>query len=172
MELAVRVEPTWGRRYRSLLRRADGVLVAFEGGSYNHIGGPHRDVPHDIAHLVVERALGLDRGVWGLLAAGGLFGAVTIEAGRQKPHATARGKALVKAAHAEVMDAELLTRAVCDWTLDPVAPAELRRGLGDSPAGARLTGAVLERCRAELADAAARWARLEPGAGVELTWPT
>ena len=41
------------RRYRSTLRRADGVVVGLEGGSWNRIGPPAREVPHDLAHLVV-----------------------------------------------------------------------------------------------------------------------
>ena len=42
------------RRYRSVLRRADGVEVELDGGAYNGIGGPAGEVPHVIAHLVVE----------------------------------------------------------------------------------------------------------------------
>jgi hypothetical protein len=37
-----------------VLRRAHGVEVELDGGAYNGIGGPAGEVPHDIAHLVVE----------------------------------------------------------------------------------------------------------------------
>jgi hypothetical protein len=56
-----------------VLRRAHGVEVELDGGAYNGIGGPAGEVPHDIAHLVVEDELRLKLGVWGVLAAGGLF---------------------------------------------------------------------------------------------------
>src|ERR671916_3103834 len=84
------------RRYRSILRRADGVAVELEGGSYNRVGA--RELPHDIAHLIVEDELGLDCGLWGVLAAGGLFPNMAIESGRQKPHAARRGREVVAAA--------------------------------------------------------------------------
>jgi hypothetical protein len=45
-------------RYHSVLHRFDGVSVRLEGGSYNRIGGGVGRVPHDIAHLIVEDALG------------------------------------------------------------------------------------------------------------------
>ena len=79
------------RRYRSVLHRADGVDIELDGGSYNKIGGAAGEVPHDIAHLVVEEELGLERGVWGVLAAGGLFRGASVVAGRQRP--TPRGEA-------------------------------------------------------------------------------
>jgi len=75
------------RRYRSVLRRPDGVEVELEGGAYNAIGGPVGEIPHDVAHLVVEEALRLERGVWGVLVAGGLFRGARVVAGRRRPHA-------------------------------------------------------------------------------------
>jgi hypothetical protein len=62
---------TEGTRYRSTIHRPDGAVIALEGGSWNRIGGPVARVPHDLTHLVVEQELGLERGLWGVLAAGG-----------------------------------------------------------------------------------------------------
>src|SRR5690606_21385448 len=84
-------------RYRSVLHRPDGLTVELEGGSYNKIGGRPGSVPHDAAHLIVEDELGLTRGVWGVLVAGGLFGHATVIAGRQAPHAGRRGRAIIDA---------------------------------------------------------------------------
>src|SRR5688572_19111047 len=97
--MPVRVEFVKGQtpRYRSVLHRADGVVVEFEGGSYNKVGGRHDAVPHDLAHLIVEDELGLAGGVWGVLAAGGLFRHAKVIAGRQAPHAAERGRAIVEA---------------------------------------------------------------------------
>ncbi len=98
------------RRYRSILHRADGVEVELDGGAYNRLG--RREIPHDIAHLIVEDELGLDRGLWGVLAAGGLFPGMPIRAGRQKPHAARRGREVVAAATEQLNQAEILARAL------------------------------------------------------------
>jgi hypothetical protein len=58
-----------GRRYRALVHRPDGCDVAFDGGAYNRVGGPAGELPHDIAHLIVEEELGLRSGVWGARSA-------------------------------------------------------------------------------------------------------
>jgi hypothetical protein len=103
------------RRYTSLFRRDDGVLVAFEGGSYTPIGGSVGELPHDMAHLIVEREFCLRGGVWGTLAAGGLFKRATrIVEGRQLPHAARRGRELVVAAHDSIIQAEVTVRVVCE----------------------------------------------------------
>ena len=116
MPLTVEVHKGPTRRYRSILHRADGVEVELDGGAYNRLG--ERELPHDIAHLIVEDELGLDRGVWGVLAAGGLFRGASVRAGRQKPHAARRGREVVAAAVEQLNQAEMLTRAVCDLAAD------------------------------------------------------
>jgi hypothetical protein len=75
--MPVAFEREGGRRYRSTFARGDGVRVAFQGGSYTSVGGVIGELPHDMAHLIVESELGLDAGVWGTLAAGGLFAGST-----------------------------------------------------------------------------------------------
>ncbi len=161
-----------GRRYRSLLRRADGVEVAFEGGAYNRVGGGAQ-LPHDLAHLIVERELGLGQGVWGVLAAGGLFRHATVVAGRQAPHAARRGRELVEAAGDAIMQAELLTRVVCDACAAgrPFDAAALRRVNGEGWWSELVTRDVVERCDTLLADAARAWAALAPGARLIERWP-
>lgn len=158
------------RRYRSLLRRADGVLVELDGGAYNRIGGPVGEVPHDIAHLVVEAELGLPRGVWGVLAAGGLFRGASVVAGRRPPHADRRAREILQASTEELNQAEVLTRAVCDLAVVGRAdPAALRAATGarwwTPAAGDR---AALQRSFARLADAAERWAALRVGGSLVL----
>ena len=58
MEVSFHREP--GRAYHSFARRPDGVVVRLKGGSYNPFTPP---LPHDVAHLVVEAELGLERGL-------------------------------------------------------------------------------------------------------------
>jgi hypothetical protein len=153
--------------------RADGREVELEGGSYNRVGGPAGEVPHDLAHLIVEDEFGLTDGVWGVLAAGGMFGHARVVAGRRAPHATRRGREVVAESRDEVMRAEMLTRAVCDACAgDPSAdPRAIRRALGKRWFSDAVTAAALERCRERLHEAGARWAALAPGEALELAWP-
>jgi hypothetical protein len=158
-------------RYRSLLQRPDGVQVEFEGGSYNKLGGGE-SVPHDIAHLIVEDELALTGGVWGVLVAGGLFGHASVVGGRQAPHAAERSRAIIAAAGDRVMQAEMVTRAVCDVVRGELARdrAALRSALGERWWTEDLTEEALERCRTRLRAAAADWAALPPGGALTLDW--
>ena len=165
------------RRYRSRLHRPDGVEVELDGGSYNRVGGPDAELPHDLAHLVVEDELALREGVWGVLVAGGMFGHATVVAGRRKPQATKHGKAVIARAGDRIMQAEVLTRAICDLCAAdaPVDPAAVRRAVGerwwtDSVTPAALAQALVTRLREAAAQlgapgaAARRTTRTEPRA--------
>ncbi|CAB4933706.1 unannotated protein [freshwater metagenome] len=160
-------------RYASVLHRADGVGVLLDGGSWNRIGGSPGRVPHDVAHFVVERALGLERGLWGVLAAGGIVQNATFAGGRRPPHALRRATALTEAAGEDLRRAEVLVRAVADLTLAPGPPTA--RALADA-AGERwslpsaTTEAVVEAC-ADLRRHARAWESLDPGQPLVLTWP-
>jgi len=99
-----------GSAYHSLARRPDGVVVRLKGGSYNRLDPP---LPHDVAHLVIEGELGLEHGVWGVIAAGGLFPQCAVVSGRRRPHAAERARSVVKDAAAELTQAEIVVGAVC-----------------------------------------------------------
>jgi hypothetical protein len=159
-------------RYRSVLHRPDGVRVEFEGGSYNKLGGRGESVPHDIAHLIVEDELGLTGGVWGVLVAGGLFGHARVVGGRQAPHAAERGRAIIAAAGDRIMQAEMVTRVVCDVVRGDLQrhPAVLRSALGKRWWTDRLTAEILDRCRTRLRDVAADWQALPPHRALTLQW--
>ncbi len=162
------------RRYRSVLHRPDGIDVALEGGSYNKLGPRHgAEVPHDLAHLVVEDELALTHGVWGVLVRGGLFGHAKVVAGRQGPHASAHGRAVIAEAGDRIMQAEMLTRAVCDACAGqgPSEPRAINRALGPRWSSDTLTKATLDRACARLRSASDRWANLPPGASLQETWP-
>ena len=138
-------------RYRSLLHRPDGVTVEFDGGSYNKVPGA---IPHDLAHLIVEDELGLTCGVWGVLVAGGLFRHAKVVAGRQAPHAAERGREIVDAAREQIMQAEMLTRAVCEGAPPPGVSAD-----------------AVDRCRRRLLAGAKAWAALPSGGTLPAEWP-
>lgn len=160
------------RFYRSRLHRPDGLQVEFQGGSYNTVGGPVPQVPHDLAHLIVESELGLRRGVWGVLAAGGMFRHARVVAGRRAPHATRTGRAVIDAAGDEIMQAEILTRLVCDVVAGERAPdlPALRREIGERWWVDGVTRPALDRARERLRTAAAAWAALGPGEPLEVVW--
>jgi hypothetical protein len=161
-----------GRRYRALLHRPDGVDVAFEGGAFNRVGGPAGELPHDIAHLIVEEELGLRSGVWGVLVAGGMFRHATVVAGRRAPHAARHGREVIARAGDRLMQAEMLTRAVCDISAAdaPADPAAVRRAVGERWWSERVTGTSLERAHARLRDVAEQWAGLIPGEALSTSW--
>jgi hypothetical protein len=161
-----------GRRYTALLHRPDGVDVTFDGGAYNRVGGPAGEVPHDIAHLIVEEELRLRSGVWGVLVAGGMFRHATVVAGRRSPHATKHGREVIARAGDRPMQAEMLTRAVCelsaaDGGLDPAA---VRRAVGERWWTDAVTSLSLERAHTRLRDAAEQWAGLIPGEALSASW--
>lgn len=163
-----------GPRYRSVLHRRDGVEVELVGGGYNTVGGPARRVPHDLAHAVVEDELGLDFGLWGVLAAGGLFAPsnTRVIGGRQPPHAGRRAKEIVDRGGERLRQAEVVVRAVADLALagrhDDVAgfaAATGRRWALPSVTGAQLATA----CR-RLQDAGRQWDALPSGGTIDIAW--
>jgi hypothetical protein len=160
-------------RYRSTLRRRDGVAVALEGGSWNKIGGRVGRVPHDLAHLIVETELGLDRGLWGVLAAGGIVQNATFAAGRKPPHALRRATAIADAAGEQLRQAEVLVRAAADASRERRTGdlRALRRAVGDRWWHAGLTTDALARIDGELQATAEAWAALAPGGDLMRTWP-
>jgi hypothetical protein len=161
------------RRYRSVLHRPDGVQVLLDGGAYNRVGGPAGEVPHDIAHLVVEDELRLDRGVWGVLAAGGLFRGATIHAGRQRPHAARRADEIRKSAGEQLNQAEVLVRVVCDLAAADAAadPRVLRARTGERWWADTIAPAPVERAIERLRAAGETWAGMRTEDRLDLDWP-
>ena len=166
MEVSIHREA--GRAYHSFARRPDGVVVRLKGGSYNSFGPL---VPHDAAHLVVEDELGLERGLWGVIAAGGLFPQTIVVSGRQKPHARERARSLVKEAQAQLTQAEIVVGAVCrivelGRTPDPRLIARLTGRWRPSS----FTAEAFPRISERLHDVAARWDAVPVGGSLELVW--
>jgi hypothetical protein len=169
-EMRIEVHKSPGTRYRSTLYRADGVVVALEGGSWNRIGGPVGRVPHDLAHLVVEQELGLARGLWGVLADGGLVQNAEF-VGRRPQHGLARAKQVTDAAGEDLRQAEVLVRAMADASLSRSRDfGALRRAVSARWWHAGLTPAVADQIDAELRAAAVEWDRLAPTASLVRTW--
>jgi hypothetical protein len=159
------------RRYRTVMHRRDGLVIELDGGGYNKVGGPARELPHDLAHFVVEDALGLEAGLWGVLAAGGMFGHAKVIAGRRPPHAAKRAQAVVDAAGDRLSQAEMLTRFVCDLALAG-ADRDVRRL--QAAAGERwwreTSAEQLERACRALRETSVDWAALRPREALTVVW--
>ena len=156
------------RRYRAILYRADGVEVELDGGAYNRLGD--REVPHDIAHLIVEDELGLDRGVWGVLAAGGFFRGASVRGGGDSGRMRRGGAARSSPPRRSSSTRPRCSSAPC---VTPPAPAASTCARTRASAGGprRLTEAAVARAHERLGAAARDWAVLEPGGSLRFTWP-
>ncbi|MBO9532336.1 MAG: hypothetical protein J7513_05100 [Solirubrobacteraceae bacterium] len=160
-----------GTRYRSTIVRADGVEITLEGGSWNRIGGAIGRVPHDLAHLVVEQELAIRRGLWGILAAGGLVKNAAFTGGRRPPHSAAVARRITSEANEEILRTEVLVRACADASAGGrLDAASVREQVGERWWDDHVTDEALIRIDARLLEHAQRWDELAPGADFEAEW--
>jgi len=163
---------TGARTYEVVVRRDDGVTL--------RVRTPDKPlkIPHDMAHYVVERELKMERGFWGSIAAGAVFGTVQVVSGRQPPHAAERSAALIKASYKEQAAAELYV-AVMQNVAAEGRGADLRyvNSCLDEvwrpfrwPRPPVTAEDALRVCRA-LREAEDDWAALAVGESVTHTWP-
>ena len=76
----------------TLIRRADGAVFTLSSYSRKH------RVPHDLAHAVTERELGMPDGIFGCIAAGAVFDSMRQTAGKKRHDAKIRSTRILKAA--------------------------------------------------------------------------
>jgi hypothetical protein len=76
---------------RTLIRRADGAEFTLFSYSRKH------RVPHDLAHAVTERELGMPDGIFGCIAAGAVFDSMEQTAGKKRHDAKVRSTRVLKA---------------------------------------------------------------------------
>jgi hypothetical protein len=158
-------------RYATTIVRDDGVRFVLRGPDCTFA------MPHDMAHYVVERALGLDHGFWGRVAAGGVFPGMSFIDGRRKPRAAERAKALVKANPDRLSEAEVLVRIFCETIEEDHGEASsiLTRRLKErripaGPATSRVGGAEIADIFERYRELRSRWANLPVGGSIELDW--
>jgi hypothetical protein len=157
-----------GEEVHAVVHRDDGVVYRVRGNGQRS----GRELPHDVAHFAVERALGLTHGFWGSVAAGAVFTSMTHVSGRRRPHAADTSKALKREHRADIGYAEQLV-----WLVEQIAGQ-------DDAAIRRLTArvfatqpppypqpAVLRSATLALRGVGQRWRALHPGGQLELTWP-
>ena len=132
-------------------------------------------LPHDLVHFVVERELGLQRGIFGQLAAGGTAGtfhpippaSCSREWSRVSRELARRGAKLQREGRS---DCELSERVaqVClqAWRARAFVNRSQTAGLD-----AGVTQGQLDRVRNKLDELSAQWVRLQVGEALTVVWP-
>jgi hypothetical protein len=138
-------------------------------------------VIHDLPHLVVESVFGLDDGLWGTLAAGGLSRPTrALTQVTQAPRARRHGR-LRLVADTPPDEHGTLSRAAASavlnrWGDGPDTPPGVRARLRCSGSGAAELAGRLDDETIRIAAAGVRrlyreWSALPPGGTLRLTWP-
>ncbi len=184
--MEVEFRRTGARRYSVTVYRED--LPPFE------FGGPGYDplMPHDLQHMIVESELGLRRGIFGFLAAGGeAGGAAQLAPGegkriaaRRRARASRRDERMLRQGGRSDGTASERAAFVCwyEWlrrSNDPerrkraaAMADEVRHAIAGMPKPEReaLTEEFLARVCARMDEWSARWARLEVGKAIRVRW--
>jgi hypothetical protein len=128
-------------------------------------------MPHDMMHLVVEAQLGLTRGVFGQLAAGGNAGTFRLSVERDqssrqitraRKRVTTRGKNLLKVGRDECAQSERATY-IC-----------LQEWRGQSAGATKLLNisqSKLDEICEHLDQLSSHWSNLEIGQSMAVAWP-
>jgi hypothetical protein len=88
------------------VHRGDGVILQLPGYDRKY------RVPHDLAHFATERALGMSAGVFGAIAAGGVFSNMRLISGKPRHDAAQRSRQLLDEHKRMLTTAELLAGVV------------------------------------------------------------
>lgn len=152
---------------QTIATRLDGVRVRVP------VFGPLDPIPHDLAHYVIERALGLHDGFWGRVAAGALFGGMSVVNGRQKPHAGERSRALIAANPYAIGFAEVIVGAVLHAVKgEALGPEALAIASPVAPSRTRAErDALVARLRPAVEAMCTRWRETPPGGTLRVMWP-
>lgn len=161
------------RRYETVITRLDGVTYHVKGV------GHMATMPHDLAHFVIEKALGIRQGFWGSVADGAVFGSLTHVSGRRRSRAAERSNGLLKANKDILTATENLVglfNQAFEEGLGPESP-ELRERLGRYlwiPPGhqpRQFTNAEIVAVCSGWKEMLNLWQELPIGGTLELVWP-
>lgn len=178
---------TGQRRYAVEAQR-----VGFPDIAMNPAPGYDPLMPHDMMHLVVEAQLGLTRGIFGQLAAGGSAGTFHVpsksdeserEVARVRKRVRKRGKKLLERGRDESAYSERATYICwCEWRARSTssdkklsqATAQHARVVQDiaNPADLRaLNQNKLDEICKHLDQLSGQWSRLKVGQSMAVRWP-
>jgi hypothetical protein len=165
----------------AVIERDDGVVYRMDG--FTSVG---RELPYDVRHLIVERELRVQDGIFGAIAAGTVWTSMHHVRGRRPPHSADRSDQLKRAQRDRIMRAELLANLVEEVAaLDGPSPEEIRRlartklnvvpvaepGADPADVIAMPPPEALAAAASALQVEAARWARLRVGEELVYEWP-
>jgi hypothetical protein len=149
----------------TLIRRVDGAEFALLSYSRKH------RVPHDLAHAVTERELGMADGIFGCIAAGAVFESMEQTAGKKRHDAKVRSARILKASNSiglsEAISGVIHEAVEKDWAT-PHARVREMWGVAH-PGPCPYPDTELDRATETLRDLSHRWqASSEP---LVFPWP-
>ena len=162
---------TGARRYGVTIFRAGYPAIEM-----NPAPGFDPWMPHDLLHFVIERELGMRRGIFGQIAEGGDAGTFHIvpgqeagrrEAARLRRKAAKRGARLMREGRVDSAESERVV-----WVAQSVWMSR-EKSLGGEASVDRegLSREMLDRVCAKLDEASRLWAALRVGESLTMTWP-
>ena len=122
-------------------------------------------LPHDMAHFVVERELGIDGGVFGQLADGGHVNTFRPQGERPRTRVIKRGKRLAQENHDDAMLSEKIVGIVSRYW-NSGSPAAIPASGVDG-----VSADDLRRVYRAFDEVSATWSRLQVGESMTLSWP-
>ena len=157
--------------------RADWIEARRDDGTIARETVPHKGpVAHDLVHYVVETELGLDRGFWGLVAAGHAPEQI-VEMAKAAGHASAKRaekpqphfiEAIQVERIVESFEAEFWSRGADSAALRAMAQAGCDQSLVPCP---ELSDLAISQARTRLTGLAEQWANCAIGESLILDWP-
>jgi len=156
---------------------ADFLVVMRSDGTRCEARFPHKGpVPHDAMHVLVERALGLSRGFWGLIAAGHAPDQL-VELAKAGGHASAARARLPDESIVELLQAERMVEAyeALLWSgggslADLLGMAEPNCAASFVPCP-QLDGPIHDRICADMNALLAEWRGAPTGHAALFNWP-
>jgi hypothetical protein len=154
------IEITRGERGEavSTVRRADGVALRMRSYDRKH------PIPHDLAHLALERRFGLRGGVWGSLSSGVVFDSVEVVSGRLRHDWRATSQRFLDKYGHELSVSEALSGVLLEHVLGrlrkPQFEPSLREMWGVLSENDYPYGGLGSRAAIDLRKLGARWSAL------------
>jgi hypothetical protein len=134
------------------------------------------ELPHDLAHFVIEREVGCRFGFWGCVAAGANFQSMTLVEGRRPPHWTERSKEVLRRHHDQLTEAEGLVGLLLELfheglgNDDEALSRRLARRWTPPRDAVRLGPREARRAVQALTGMRERWQALPVGDSLTVTW--
>jgi hypothetical protein len=147
--------------------RPDGVRLSIP------VFGRLDPIPHDLAHFVIERELDLQRGFFGSIADGAIFGGMHVISGRQPPHAGEHSLMVMKANHYSILFSEILVDRILQALKDEtVGNKPFPMTLPQVPSSTQAERiALIRRLVPMMQEMCLRWQAIPTGETLLVVWP-